>query len=96
MKFHVTYPNGKKAEVEASDCESVEAFCNSHFGSSWEEAKEHGAKVVIADGKAVESDSTEEAPGTSADEEPKGVVAKVTAAVKKAVTPAKKATKAKK
>ncbi len=44
--FKVTYPNGKTAEINSDDA-SVEAFCNSHFGSSWEVAQEHGATVEM-------------------------------------------------
>ena len=47
MKFRVTYSNGKTQEVESSDCLSVEAFCNSHFGSAWDEAKANGAMVEV-------------------------------------------------
>jgi len=46
MKFKVTYPSGLTEEV-SSDCESVEAYCAQHFGSTWETALEHGASVEI-------------------------------------------------
>jgi hypothetical protein len=59
-KFLVTYPNQQTAEIESSDCDTVEAFCNSHFGSSWDEAKEHGAKVEIAGAEAPQSDNDTE------------------------------------
>lgn len=45
--FRTTYANGKTNITESSDCDTVEAFCNSHFGSAWEGAKEAGATVEI-------------------------------------------------
>ena len=44
--FKVTYPNGKTDEINSDDA-TVEALCNSHFGSSWEVAQEHGASVEM-------------------------------------------------
>lgn len=44
--FKVTYANGAVQETN-SDAESVEAFCNSHFGSTWPEAQGNGAKVEL-------------------------------------------------
>lgn len=45
--FRVTYPNKTSADTESSDCHTVEAFANTHFGSSYEVAQEHGATVEI-------------------------------------------------
>lgn len=44
--FKVTYASGVQTEV-SSTCGSVEAFCNEHFGSTWDAAKENGASVVM-------------------------------------------------
>jgi hypothetical protein len=44
--FFVTYADGATTTIN-STCESVEAFCNEHFGSSWDVAKEHGATVTM-------------------------------------------------
>jgi hypothetical protein len=65
MKFRVTYSNGTTQEVESSDCSSVEAFCNSHFGSAWDEAKANGAMVeVVTD--AATTETKEYSDGTTA------------------------------
>ena len=45
-KFKVKYSSGLTEEV-SSDNESVEAYCNAHFGSTWPEAQEHGASVEM-------------------------------------------------
>jgi hypothetical protein len=42
--FKVTYANGSVQEITSDDA-TVEAFCNSHFGSTWPEAEENGATV---------------------------------------------------
>ena len=42
--FLVTYASGLKAEIR-SGLESVELFCNEHFGSTWGVAKENGAVI---------------------------------------------------
>lgn len=47
--FFVKYANGGRQIVHASDCASVEAFCNMHFGSAWDKAKENGASVQMTD-----------------------------------------------
>lgn len=48
MKFHVVYHNGTEAEHVTDDA-TVEAFQNSHFGSTWEYAEVNGASVTIVD-----------------------------------------------
>lgn len=47
-QFHVKYSNGKE-QIHTTDDTTVELFCNSHFGSAWETAKEHGASVVMTE-----------------------------------------------
>jgi hypothetical protein len=47
MRFKVTYATGLIEEVEQSDCDNVEMFCNTHFGSTWEMAHENGAEVEM-------------------------------------------------
>lgn len=44
--FLITYASGLKSEIR-SDLESVEAFCNQHFGSTWGEASANGAAVEM-------------------------------------------------
>ena len=54
MKFHVVYHNGTEAEHVTDDA-TVEAFQNSHFGSTWEYAEANGASVTVVE----EGDLTE-------------------------------------
>ena len=71
MKFRVTYSNGKTTEVESSDCLSVEAFCNSHFGSAWDDAKANGAMVeVVTETKEYSDGTTATGPAPLPDESP--------------------------
>ena len=44
--FKVTYANGATSETITDDF-TVEAFCNSHFGSTWPAAQENGATVEL-------------------------------------------------
>lgn len=51
MKFHVVYHNGTEEDIVTDDT-TVEAFQNSHFGSTWEYAEANGASVtVVEDGE---------------------------------------------
>ena len=55
--FLVTYASGLKAEI-SSGLESVELFCNEHFGSTWGVAKENGATVdMVEAGDLVETEA---------------------------------------
>lgn len=47
--FFVKYASGVRQIVHSSDCVTVEAFCNMHFGSAWDKAKESGASVQMTD-----------------------------------------------
>lgn len=47
-KFYVKYASSLQEEIICS-LPSVEAFCNQHFGSTWEVAKENGATVTMRD-----------------------------------------------
>jgi hypothetical protein len=72
--FFVKYGDGTSTTMTSS-CESVEAFCNEHFGSSWDIAKEHGATVTMnADAPtaeaAAEQPAPEEQPATAVESAP--------------------------
>lgn len=43
-KFLIKYTSGLQEEIKCG-LESVELFCNQHFGSTWGEAYENGATV---------------------------------------------------
>lgn len=60
-KFQVTYANGDSAEY-ASECDTVDGFCNEHFGSAWDAAKAAGAKVVMEGAEPVVEDKKAEKP----------------------------------
>jgi hypothetical protein len=80
--FKVTYAGGDTTEY-TSTCHSVEAFCNEHFGSAWETAKEHGATVVMNGEAAVETEAQDSAPAEAKVAAPKKAVAKKTTKAKK-------------
>lgn len=63
-KFLVRYASGLEQTVH-SMCESVEAFCNEHFGSGWGDAKANGASVTM-NGDAIEASAPVDAPADPA------------------------------
>ena len=52
-KFLIKYASGLQEEVKCG-LESVELFCNQHFGSTWGEAYENGATVDMVPAVAAE------------------------------------------
>ena len=50
--FEVTYASGLVERTLSSDCETIDAFVNSHFGSV--DPKEHGAKIKLLSEKEVD------------------------------------------
>jgi hypothetical protein len=45
MKVKITYISGLTETVIQESAATLEEFCNIHFGSAWEQAKEFGATV---------------------------------------------------
>lgn len=59
--FVVTYASGESSTMQ-STCDSVEAFCNEHFGSTWVDAQAAGATVVMSNAPNADTDPEDTDP----------------------------------